>query len=70
MHMDEHWLTMGRKKVEAGHVAVASRRPRQPVAAYPAQAVTPEYPGFKEKLWLDRELAGDFEPDTKLIMAG
>lgn len=70
MRMDKHWLTMGRKKVQAG-VALWERsitKDRWP--AYPERSVTPEYPGFKESQWLDRELSGEFEPDTKLIMAG
>jgi hypothetical protein len=70
MHMNEHWLTMGRKKVDAGvalwrHAIHYDRWP-----SYPARSIVPEYPGFKEKVWLDREMAGEFEPDTKLIMAG
>ena len=72
MHMDEHWLTMGRKKVQAAmstwHGAIRTGRWQ----GYPAQAIHPEYPSFREKQWLERELSGEFEPqnDTKLIMAG
>lgn len=70
MHMDEHWLTMGRKKVSAGiglwQRAVASGR----WPGYPTIGIVPEYPGFKEAQWLDREQSGEFEPDPKLIMAG
>lgn len=70
MHMDEHWLTMGRKQVDAG-VALW----RRSVAAdrwpgYPARSVVPEFPGFKESRWLDREMNGEFEPDPSLMMAG
>lgn len=70
MHMDEHWLTMGRKKVQTA-IALwhrAMRLDRWP--AYPERSIVPEYPGFKEAQWLDREQSGEFEPDTKLIMAG
>lgn len=70
MHMNEYWMTMGRKKVEAG---IALWRPavvHNSWRGYGNRAVVPEYPGFKEKQWLDRELSGEFEPDTKLIMAG
>ena len=70
MHMNEYWLTMGRKKVEAGvgmwRAAIANNQWRD----YGRHAVIPEYPGFKEKQWLERELSGEFEQDTKLIMAG
>jgi len=72
MHMDEHWLTMGRKKVQAAMTMwrAALKTGRWP--GYPVQAIRPEYPQFREKQWLERELGGDFEPqnDTKLIMAG
>lgn len=71
MHMNEYWMTMGRKKVEAGIAlwtpAIANNYWRN----YGTRAVVPEYPGFKEKQWLDREMNGEFdEPDTKLVMAG
>jgi hypothetical protein len=72
MHMNEYWLSMGRKKVQAGialwRPAVATNYWR----GYGTAAVVPEYPGYKEKQWLERELAGDFEPqnDPKMIMAG
>ncbi len=72
MRMDEYWLTMGRKKVSAGadlwRGAVKTNR----WSSYPNRSITPEFPGFKEKQWLERELAGDFEPqnDPKMIMAG
>lgn len=70
MHMDQYWLTMGRKQVEA---AVSLWRPciqnnRWP--SYPRHSITPEFPGYRESKWLDREQSGEFEPDTRLIMAG
>ena len=70
MHMNEYWLTMGRKKVEAGislwRAAVENNYWRN----YGVKAVVPDYPGFKEKQWLERELSGEFEPDPSLILAG
>jgi hypothetical protein len=70
MHMDEHWLTMGRKKAQAAismwHAALRTGRWQ----GYPNRAVHPEYPGFREKQWLDRELSGEFEQDPSLVMAG
>jgi len=70
MHMNEYWLTMGRKQVEAavGLWKRSIESDRWP--GYPRRAITPEFPGFKESKWLDREMSGEFEPDTKLIMAG
>jgi hypothetical protein len=70
MHMDEHWLTMGRKKVEAGVSLWRHAITTDKWSSYPARSIVPEYPGFKEKAWLDRELSGEFEPDASLIMAG
>jgi len=72
MHMDEFWLTMGRKKIAVGidmwRTAVAAGR----WPGYPTRGITPPFPGFKEKQWLERELSGEFETenDTSLTMAG
>lgn len=70
MHMDEHWLTMGRKQVEAGMAlwnrSISSGR----WPGYPPRSVVPEFPGFKESRWLDREMSGEFENDPSLVMAG
>ena len=70
MHMDEHWLTMGRKKVAAGMTLWKTWLGLSRWPAYPACGIVPEYPGFKEAQWLDREMSGEFEPDPKLVMAG
>jgi hypothetical protein len=70
--MDEHWLTMGRKQVEAAvsmwKAAIKSNR----WIGYPLRSITPEFPGYRENKWLDRELSGEFEPmnDKTMIMAG
>jgi hypothetical protein len=69
MHMDEHWMTMGRKKVDVGvqlwrHAIMNDKWP-----GYPNRSIVPEYPGFKETKWLEREV-NEFSPDTSLIMAG
>jgi hypothetical protein len=61
---------MGRKKVQRGEdlwrmCSISGEWP-----AYPARSIMPEYPGFKEKQWLERELSGEFENDPSLIMAG
>lgn len=65
--LSESVLTMGRKKLE-----VAIRIWRKCIKTnrfpgYPAQIIVPEYPGYAEAQWLDREqteFAGD------LVMAG
>jgi PDDEXK-like uncharacterized protein DUF3799 len=70
MHMNEHWMTMGRKHVEAAlskwRPAVTSNR----WTGYGTRPVTPEYPAFHERQWLERELSGEFEQDPSLIFAG
>lgn len=70
MHVDNHWMTMGRK-----HVDAAVSRWKHAISSgkwqgYPHRGIVPEYPGFKESKFLERELSGEFEPDPKLIMAG
>jgi PDDEXK-like uncharacterized protein DUF3799 len=70
MHHDKYWLTMGEKKVEAAVTAWKAARKSNRWACYPPVSVCPEYPKYAESQWLDRELSGEFEPDTKLIMAG
>jgi hypothetical protein len=70
MHHDKYWLTMGEKKVEAAVTAWKAARKANRWACYPPVSVCPEYPKYAENQWLDRELSGEFEPDTKLIMAG
>ncbi len=70
MHMNEHWLTMGRKKVEAGislwRAAIENNYWRN----YGTKAIIPEYPGYAENRWLEREINEFSEHDPSLIMAG
>lgn len=61
MHMDEHWLTMGRKKVFAAMALWRSALKTNRWPGYGSHAVRPEYPTYREKQWLDRELNGDFD---------
>lgn len=68
MHMDEHWLTMGRKHVNAAVMRWKSAIESGRWQGYPRCGIVPEYPSFKESKFLDRELSGEFEPE--LIMAG
>jgi PDDEXK-like domain of unknown function (DUF3799) len=59
VELDEHWLTMGRKKlayaVELWQRCMAANG----WPAYPSEVLRPVYPGFKETQWLDRETAAD-----------
>lgn len=71
MHMSEHWLTMGRKKVEAGIGKWRQAFDTGRWPTYPLRSITPEYPGFRENRWLERETSGEFENnDPSLIFAG
>ncbi len=70
LHHDRYWLTMGEKKVEAAVTAWKAARKSNRWACYPPISVCPEYPKYAESQWLDRELAGEFEPDPSLILAG
>jgi hypothetical protein len=62
MHHDKYWLTMGRKKVEAAITVWKAARISNRWPCYPPRSVCPEYPKYAESQFLDRELAGDFEP--------
>lgn len=77
MPMTEHWLMMGRKKLQHGIDIWANCIRTNQWPGYPPFAVTPEYPGFKETQWLNREIAdaaadriprAKFEPN--LLAAG
>lgn len=70
MPMDEHWMTMGRKKVQAAMTKWRAALKSGRWEGYSLQAVRPEYPTYKEKQWLERELSGEFENDLTLTMAG
>jgi hypothetical protein len=68
MHMDETWMTMGRKQVDTA-VAIWKRCMQTGKwPSYTARSIVPVFPGYKEAQWLDREMSGEF--DTNLIMAG
>lgn len=53
---DEYWMTMGRKKV-ARAVALWRQCIETDIwPSYPVKTITPEYPVFAEKNWLNREI--------------
>lgn len=75
MLMTEHWLTMGRKQLQHAVDLWGWCLERGQWPGYPAFALTPEFPGWKETKWLEREVEheerkqnGTFNPE--LIMAG
>lgn len=74
MIMDEHWLTMGRKMLQHAVDIWAQCIRENKWPGYPPFAVWPEYPGWKESQWLNREIeaaasdTGSIDPS--LIMAG
>lgn len=56
MHMSEYWMTMGRKMV--GH---AIDRWKHAITTgewdcYPTRGITPDFPGYRETDWLNREI--------------
>jgi hypothetical protein len=73
MHMDEHWLTMGRKKIAIGEHLWRNSVEAGKWPGYLNRSIIPEYPGYAENRWLERELnefADGVKSDISLIMAG
>lgn len=70
--LSESVMTMGRKKLQAAISTwkVCTKLNKWP--GYTTRIVVPDYPGFKEKQWLERELSGEFETENNrtLTMAG
>lgn len=62
MHMSEHWLTMGRKKVAAAMMLWRTAIETGNWHGYPSRAIIPDYPGFRETQWLEREINEFSEP--------
>lgn len=56
MVMTEHWLTMGRKQLQHAIDVWAQCLDADRWPGYPPFAITPEFPGFKETQWLEREV--------------
>jgi PDDEXK-like domain of unknown function (DUF3799) len=72
MHMDEHWLTMGRKQVDTAVSIWKTCIRTNQWPGYTARSIVPVFPGYKEARWLERELSGEFdsENDSSVTMAG
>lgn len=66
MHLDEHWLTMGHKQVDIAAAIWRRCIKNDSWPGYPAKGIVPEFPGYKEKLWLDREMSGEFDPTVQM----
>lgn len=68
--MSESVMTMGRKKLQTAidlwRIAVETGR----WSGYSRRIIIPEYPGWQETRWLQREETEFSAPDPKLIMAG
>lgn len=70
MLMSEHWLTMGRKKLQHAVDIWSNCMARKQWPGYPPYAVQPEYPGWKETQWLNREIQAEADkPSIATIMA-
>lgn len=69
-HMDEHWMTMGRKKVAAADRLWRAAITTGKWPGYGRRAIVPEYPAWAENRWLEREEIEFSENNPKLIMAG
>lgn len=59
VELDEHWMTMGRKKLQAAIDKWRECIEQDRWPAYPLLPITPEYPGYKEAQWLAREIEAD-----------
>ena len=55
VHMSEHWIEMGRRKVNTAATIWRQCIQSDKWPGYPRRAIVPEYPVFKETRWLERE---------------
>lgn len=73
VQLGEGAMTMGRKKLQTAVDIWKRCIATNTWPGYVPRVITPEYPGFKESQWLERELtefSGGNERDARLIMAG
>ncbi len=68
--MSEAVMTMGRKKLQRAIDLWRTCIEADHWPGYVNRVIIPEYPGWQETRWLNRETSGEFEADPKLIMAG
>jgi len=56
MHMNEHWLTMGRKQLDYA-VNVWRQAMQSGVwEGYPTRGIAPDFPSYRENVWIEREI--------------
>lgn len=70
VELSEHWLTMGRKKLEFAISIWRRCIDNDEWPLYPSEPITPEYPGWQEQQWLNREIAESERLPADGIMAG
>lgn len=56
VELSETWLTMGRKKLQTAIDEWRGSMESGKWSAYPSHPITPEYPGYAERNWLEREI--------------
>lgn len=59
IELNEHWLTLGRKKLEYAVGMWCACMASGSWPAYPPEPFCPPYPGFRETQWLGREIEHD-----------
>lgn len=52
---NDHWLSMGRKQLDAAIAVWRQSSATGHWRGYPKYGITPEFPGYKEAQWLERE---------------
>jgi hypothetical protein len=76
IELNDAWLTMGRKKLEMAIAAWRDAMDRDCFDAYGSHVVHPEYPGWEEARFLDREIKDEARKrmpqkiDPQVLMAG
>lgn len=68
VELNEHWLTMGRKKLDVALDKWRDCMERDVWPAYPLLTTTPDFPSFKEAQWLAREFEHDEQRPGKKPM--
>lgn len=56
MHMNEHWLTMGRKQLDYAVNVWRQAMQTGVWEGYPRRGIAPDFPGYRESVWLEREI--------------
>lgn len=70
MHMSEHWLEMGRRKVRYADTIWQNCLSRNQWPGYPLRGITPDYPQWAETMWLEREVAESEAEHVESLMGG